>query len=153
MNSPEIVWSLVEFDRLKPSNLYKILQLRQDVFIVEQNCSYNDIDGLDDHCLHLTGYYKDDLAGYLRIVPPGKNFSEPSLGRIIVDRRYRSKGVGSKLIRHGIKHTRNLYNNTPIRIEAQAYLQSFYESLDFETVSAPYDKDGIPHIQMLLNQK
>jgi len=150
MNKSEIVWSLVEFDHLKPADLYNILQLRQDIFIIEQSCIYNDIDGVDDCCGHVTGYYREDLAGYLRIVPPGKIFREPSLGRIIVASDYRGRGVGKKLIRNGISYATNLYKNMSIRIEAQSYLQAYYECFGFEKVSKAYDKDGIQHLQMLL---
>ncbi len=146
-----IKWNFTEFDKLQAGDLYKALKLRQDIFIIEQDCIYPDLDNVDYHSFHLLGYSGDTLAAYLRVVPPGTIFTEPSLGRIIVSREYRKTGIGSELVKRGIKHTHQLYNLCPIRIEAQAHLRKFYQGLGFSKVTDAYEKDGIPHIQMLLN--
>jgi ElaA protein len=146
-----IKWIFSEFDNLRAGDLYKALKLRQDIFIIEQDCIYPDLDNMDYHSFHLLGYCGGTLAAYLRVVPPGKIFREPSIGRIIVAREYRSTGIGSELVKLGIKHTNQLYSDCRIRIEAQAHLREFYQGFGFSKVTDAYEKDGIPHIQMLLN--
>ena len=151
MNDQNIHWTLKRFDQLKPAEVYEILKLRQEVFILEQNCIYKDVDGLDQTSLHLSGRINDELALYLRLVPPGSKFEEPSMGRIVVKQEYRGNRLGQKLVKRGLATTQNRYPKQTIRIEAQLYLESFYKRLGFETVSGEYDLDGIPHIQMIIN--
>lgn len=151
MSIQRINWTCSTFNGLSATDIYQVLKLRQDIFIVEQDCIYPDIDGLDYYSHHLLGYAGDHLNAYLRIVPPGKNFTEPSIGRIVVEKSQRNAGIGTELVKQGILQTKQLYKNVPIRIEAQDHLDGFYGSFGFSKVTDPYDKDGIPHIQMLLN--
>lgn len=151
MNDQKIHWTLKRFDQLTPAEVYEILKLRQEVFILEQNCIYQDVDGLDQTSLHLSGRMNDELALYLRLVPPGRKFEEPSIGRIVVRQEYRGNRLGQKLVKRGLATIQNRYPKQTIRIEAQLYLESFYKRLGFETVSEEYDLDGIPHIQMVIN--
>ncbi len=137
------------FSQFSPVHLYSVLKLRQEVFIIEQNCIYPDIDELDldsEHLLLLDE--KNNLIGYLRIVPPGKKFKEVSLGRIIVDIQLRGTGLGQLLVKKGMELI-SKNREISIRIEAQSHLEKFYSELGFKTTSKPYDVDGISHIEML----
>lgn len=144
-------WSWQRFTALDAASLYAVLELRQAVFVLEQQCLYPDIDGRDEDCFHLLGR---DAAGrlvaYLRTVPPGGSYAEPSLGRIVTAADARGGGIGRALVLEGIARTRAEYPGQAIRISAQCYLEQFYQSLGFATVGQPYDEDGIPHIEMLL---
>ncbi|MEX0771211.1 MAG: GNAT family N-acetyltransferase [Balneolaceae bacterium] len=144
-----IDWRLSDFYELSPGLLYDLLKLRQDVFIVEQKSIYPDLDGLDEVCGHLTGLDGEQLAAYLRIVPPGEKYKEPSLGRIIVAGGYRGNKIGYELVRKGLDFAEKSYGKVPIRIEAQAHLEKFYSRLGFRVMTEPFDSDGIPHIEML----
>ncbi len=133
-----------------PEHLYSALKLRQEIFIIEQDCIYPDIDELDPHSEHLLLLIENELIGYLRIVPAGKKFEEVSLGRIIINASHRGLGMGRSLVKRGIKSVlENGYDS--IRIEAQSHLENFYYELGFKTTSKPYDVDGIPHVEMLYN--
>lgn len=137
------------FDDFSPRHLYDVLKLRQDIFIIEQNCIYNDIDGLDAYSEHLLLLEPDEtMIGYLRIVPAGIKFKECSLGRIAIEKSNRGKGFGKNLVEKGIKI---LYETGAhdIRIEAQAHLENFYKDIGFTTVSEVYEVDEIPHLQMI----
>lgn len=139
------------FDELTPDHLYEILKLRQDIFIIEQNCIYDDIDGLDKESEHLLLHNTSDcLIGYLRIVPPQIKFDEYSLGRIAIKSDNRGKGLGKMIVEKGIEAVQ-ASGARDIRIEAQAHLVNFYENVGFRSISAAYDIDGIPHLQMILN--
>lgn len=128
-----------------------IYQLRQQVFMIEQNCLYEDIDGMDPDCLHLMHGQDDELIAYLRIVPPGLHFKNPALGRIIVTPKYRGGSTGPSLIHEGISLCRKHYWNLPISIEAQYPLESYYRQFGFESCGEVYMVDNIPHIHMILN--
>ena len=138
------------FDDFTPRHLYDVLKLRQDIFIIEQDCIYDDIDGLDDKSEHILLHRVDgEIIGYLRIVPPDIKFREHSLGRIVVKKGFRGRGLGKKLVEKGIDRVRR--GGTPgIRIEAQAHLEKFYKNIGFSTVSEMYSVDGISHVQMML---
>lgn len=138
------------FDDLSPADVYNFLKLRQDIFIIEQDCIYEDIDLLDFQSEHLMLYDRTTLAAYSRIVPAGKKFDLPSIGRIIVAVNYRNKGLGRKLVEKSIEYIRK-GGHQAILIEAQIYLQKFYESFGFVKISDPYNLDGIDHIKMSLN--
>lgn len=147
----QLRWQLSAFAEFNPEQLHKIYQARCAVFIVEQNCPYQDIDGKDPQCHHLVAWdNNDEIAAYLRIVPVGVSYPEPSLGRVLSTRAWRGSGVGKELIANGIKALRGLYPAAPVRIGAQAYLEKFYASFGFQTVSDIYLEDDIPHILMLL---
>ncbi len=137
------------FDSLTPTDLYLILKLRQDVFIIEQNCIYEDIDTIDLSSEHIMLFDEDKLAAYSRLVLPSKKFKEHSIGRIVVDRAYRGKRFGREIVKKSIETLKSKGVET-IRIEAQEYLLDFYTSFGFKKVSNSYPVDGIPHVEMLL---
>lgn len=145
----QISWSYKGFDQLTPFELYHILSLRNKVFVVEQNCVYDDTDGKDLECFHLCGYMKEELVAYARIVPPGISYAEPSLGRIVTSPSVRRKGMGRELMKKGIDMVQEHYGNTGIRISAQVYLIDFYCSYGFTPIGETYPEDDIPHIEML----
>lgn len=143
-------WVEKSFSELTTAELYEILALRQRVFVLEQTCLYNDLDGLDDRCDHLWTRGPDGaIAAYLRILPPGLTFPEPSLGRVIVAASARGTGAGRALMREGQARVRAKYGDVPIRIAAQAYLLRFYSELGFRRASDDYLEDGIPHLEMV----
>ena len=142
-------WRFRHFDSFETAEWHAVLQLRARVFIVEQDCPYLDPDQKDPKCWHLEGFLGDALVATLRIVPPEISYDEPSIGRVVVDPDLRGQQLGRELMVRGIAFCQDLFP-MPIRISGQAYLQNFYESLDFATVSEPYLEDDIPHIEMLL---
>ena len=135
------------FNDLTAKELYEILRLRVDVFVVEQNCSYPEVDGKDLDAWHLWFEDEDGIAGYLRLLAPGVSFKEASIGRVIAKKR--RCGIGSKLMQAGIEKIKEIYGNTDIRIEAQVYAREFYEKAGFVKVSEEFLDDGIPHLEML----
>ncbi len=146
-------WQCSTFDQLSNADLYQVLQQRQMVFILEQTCFYNDFDGFDQDAHHLLGWRtadgKRELGAYLRILAPGAKYAEMSLGRVLTATGARGTGIGRELLAQGIAHAERLYPGHRIRIGAQQYLEGFYSSFGFVTSSAPYDEDGIMHIDML----
>lgn len=143
-------WNWAFFEDLRPLDLYDILELRSKVFIVEQNCAYQDTDGADRLCHHLWTRSADgSVAAYLRVVPPGVKYHEPSLGRIATSPAARRTGLGRALVREGILRAEQLYGRGAIRIGAQRYLLRFYEGFGFVSTGLDYDEDGIPHSEML----
>lgn len=145
-----IKWSYKTFDNLSNSELYNILRLRSEVFIIEQQCIYQDLDGKDLKSHHLTAWDGDNLVAYTRIVPPGVSFPEVSIGRVLTSPLYRGNGKGIALMQKSIEKVYETYGKTPIRIGAQLYLKKFYENLGFAKDSDQYLEDGIPHIEMIL---
>ena len=146
-----MTWKIIhEFHQFEAIDLYRVLKLRQDVFIIEQDCIYDDIDTLDTVSRHLLLFDEDSLVAYCRIVPEGKKFDAPSIGRVIVDPKYRNSGKGKELM---IKALGLLKKESISRvvIEAQEHLEKFYQSLGFQKRSEPYDVDGINHILMDIN--
>ena len=144
-----ISWKLKLFSELSTAELYAILRLRGEVFIVEQNCPYVDADGKDFNSHHLMGYVGDDLAAYSRLVFAGISYEEVSIGRVITSAKYRGKDFGKLLMQQSITEIERLYGKVPIRIGAQAYLKKFYEGFGFIDMNEPYMEDGIPHLIML----
>ena len=142
-------WQITEFRQLGEDALYAILHLRQAVFVVEQACLYQDLDGLDQGATHMLCWDKDGLAAYQRCLPPGKSFTESSIGRIVVAPDHRKSGLGKTLVLRGIQHNLDRWPGSGIRINAQAYLGKFYSELGFDPVGEAYDEDGILHQQML----
>ncbi|MBL7777126.1 MAG: GNAT family N-acetyltransferase [Chitinophagales bacterium] len=137
------------FADLTLAELYAMMQLRQEVFIVEQNCPYLDADGKDVKSHHLLCYDTDALVAYCRLLPSGVSYEEPSIGRVITAARVRNTGLGKLLMQKAIEHIELLFGNNTIRIGAQAYLKKFYEQFGFEDMQQPYLEDGIPHLIML----
>lgn len=152
MSASELSWQLYRFDELSTDQLYAIIRLRQDIFVVEQNCIYSDLDGLDQESLHLCGWRDNELLCYLRCLPPGLDYQESALGRILVGPAARGLKLGRELVRRGIEVNLKQWPGSGIRIGAQAYLEGFYEDLGFETCSDVYDEDGIPHIKMTFKE-
>ena len=139
------------FKDLTVDELYAILQLRETVFVVEQNCIYNDIDNLDQVCYHLFSedHNTGKIIAYTRLVPANIKFDVPAVGRLISDKNYRGKGLGRTLMMKSIEETCRLFNTNVVKISAQMYLLNFYASIGFKPISQPYDEDGIGHIDML----
>lgn len=144
-----INWRLKQFDELSLQELYAIMYLRQEVFVVEQNCAFIDADGKDQQCWHLSGLCQGELAVYARIVPPGVIYAEPSVGRIVSAPKFRHLGYGRQLMVEALRVLEQLYGRVPVKIEAQLYLKEFYESYDFVAKDEPYILDNILHIKML----
>lgn len=146
-----VQWQVKTFEELSTRDMYEILRVRQEVFVFEQNCPYQDVDGLDDVSWHL--YQKDEasdkILAYLRITFAGHKYDEVSIGRVLTTDAARGMGLGKSLIAEAMHFLAEQCPNQPVRISAQLYLQEFYEGFGFKVVSAPYDEDGIPHIEML----
>lgn len=142
-------WVLKSFEELSNNELYAILKLRCEVFVVEQNCPYLDEDDKDQNSYHLMGWKDDLLAAYTRLLPAGLAFEEASIGRVVTSTKARGAGIGRELMLQSIKQLYNLFGKVPIRIGAQLYLKNFYASLGFEQVSDMYLEDNIPHVKML----
>jgi ElaA protein len=141
-------WKIKRFTALSTDELYDLLQLRSEVFIVEQNCVYQDIDGKDRKALHLIGTYNAKIAAYARLFDAGDYFDEASIGRVVIGTQYRNKKWGHELMQQAIVGVETHFKTTQITISAQLYLQQFYESHGFVATSEVYLEDDIPHIQM-----
>ena len=149
-----ITWQCLAFSELTAAQLYAILQVRSEVFVVEQNCVYLDMDGADPQCLHLIAWTDDmQIAAYLRLVPPGLKFTEASIGRVITSQIARGQGIGKQLIAKGLAQIQTSYPGQAVRIGAQQYLEKFYQSFGFNTCSEMYLEDDIAHVEMLLSAK
>lgn len=142
-----------KFDELSTTELYSIIFLREQVFVVEQKCYYQDADNNDQKSMHLMHYIGGSLAGYLRIIPPGITFKNASIGRVAVSKKHRGVNLGREIMEVAIGHLNELYPGQTIKIGAQQYLNKFYKSLGFENTGEGYLEDGIPHIDMLLHSK
>jgi len=145
-----MTWHCVPFSELPLLDFHNISQLRNAVFVVEQDCVFQDLDGKDVLAYHL--YYKNNegrIVAYARLFKPGDYYTEASIGRIVVAIEARKHNYGRKLLAKSIDEVQRLFGQVPIRIGAQTYLQKFYESFQFTQVEAPYLEDGIPHIFML----
>jgi len=147
----QIKWKLKFFNELSTEELYKILQLRSEVFIVEQNSPYQDLDGKDFKCYHFMGYSDKGLVAYTRLLPKGVSYAEASIGRVVTSRSVRGEGAGKELMNLSIIEIERLFGKGPIRIGAQLYLKKFYESFGFMHEGESYNEDNIPHIIMLRN--
>ncbi len=145
-----ITWNCKSFTELTNYELYNILKLRNEVFVVEQNCPYQDCDDKDQHCYHLMGWDSNKLLAYSRLLPSGLSFKEPSIGRVVTSPSVRGKSVGKELMQRSIERAHKIYGRLSIAIGAQLYLKGFYESLGFIKTSDIYLEDGIEHIEMLL---
>jgi ElaA protein len=141
-------WELKTFRSLTAAELYEALRLRAEVFVVEQNCVYQDCDGHDPHCRHLFGWKEGKLAAYLRIVPPGRKYEETSLGRVVTGLGFRGQRLGHGLVEEALRLL-DAEGAGAVRISAQAYLEKFYAGFGFVAQGEGYLEDGIPHIEML----
>lgn len=145
----QIQWLLKKFEELSPGQLYAVLQLRNEVFVVEQNCVFQDADDKDQSSFHLMGFANGKLIAYTRLVPAGVGYEQPSIGRVVTSPSVRHSGAGKELMRQSIAAVYALFGEQPIKIGAQLYLKKFYESFGFKQISDVYDEDGIDHIYML----
>lgn len=145
-----LTWYHKHFKDLTITELYQILQLRNEVFIVEQNCPFQDLDDKDFKCFHLMGFDTETqkVLAYTRIVPQGISYQAASIGRVVTSPLARGGGIGKVLMQKSIELLAELYGGVPIRIGAQYYLKKFYESLGFQQVEEIYLEDGIEHILM-----
>ncbi|MEX6626759.1 GNAT family N-acetyltransferase [Tenacibaculum salmonis] len=143
-----MIFLIKKFTELTTSELYEILQLRSEVFVVEQNCVYQDIDGKDQKALHVLGIKNQKIIAYTRLFNSGEYFDTPSIGRVIVKNSERTYGYGHHLIKVSIQAIFDYYNKNNITISAQKYLIKFYESHGFFKVGKGYLEDGIPHVKM-----
>ena len=148
-----MIWKLKSFDELTTVELYYILRLRNEVFIVEQNCPYQDLDNKDLKAWHLMGMKENRLLAYSRLLAPGISYSESSIGRVVSSPMERKTGIGKKLMEESIQQIGNLFQTDIIRIGAQLYLKKFYESFGFIQDGETYLEDNIPHIIMLRKPK
>jgi ElaA protein len=145
-------WVLKKFTDLSVDELYLVIQLRNDVFVVEQNCVFQDADGKDPYAWHLMGFDEENrLSAYTRLLPAGASFNEASIGRVITARFARNSGIGKNLMTESIISLYMLFGKQPIKIGAQLYLKKFYESFGFQQTSDVYLEDDIEHIEMLLS--
>ena len=143
-------WTFAKFDELSRRDIHDLYQARLAVFVVEQKCPFQDVDGVDPQCWHLIGRGEDgSVLAYSRLVPPGVKYAEPSIGRVLTMAAARRSGAGRELVRESIAQAERLWPGRPLRIGAQQYLEKFYGGFGFVRCSEPYDEDGIQHIEML----
>ncbi|HEY0091797.1 MAG TPA: GNAT family N-acetyltransferase [Flavobacterium sp.] len=145
----EIEWKIIAFKALSTDELYDLLRLRSDVFVVEQNCVYADLDGKDSTALHLVGVNNGKIIGYARLFKPGDYFDDASIGRVAIAKSFRNRQLGHQLMREAIVGIRRHYNESRISISAQLYLRNFYEMHGFIPIGETYLEDEIPHIKMV----
>ncbi|WP_282134909.1 GNAT family N-acetyltransferase [Seonamhaeicola maritimus] len=139
------------FNELSKQELYDLLQLRSEVFVVEQDCVYQDLDGKDQKALHVLGYKNDDLVAYTRIFKPGDYFNEASIGRVVVAKNQRQFKYGYSIMEASINAIKDFFNESKIKISAQCYLKQFYNNIGFKEVGEEYLEDDIPHVGMIKN--
>ena len=147
------VWQWGRLAELSPEDLYAVVRLREEVFIVEQQCAYHDADGRDPQAWHLLGWSDGqkgrNLVAYARIFEPGIRYTESSIGRVVTAPRVRGTGLGKTLMAEALRRLDGLAPGQPVKIAAQRRLEKFYLDLGFRTVSPPYEEDGIIHVDML----
>lgn len=142
-------WQTAGFQALGNEELYKLLSLRQEVFVLEQQCFYRDLDDFDQQAAHILCWQDTQLMAYQRCLAPGSSYKESSIGRIVVAPAARGTGLGKDLVERGIAHNLQHWPQSNIRINAQLHLEGFYTDLGFATQGEAYDEDGIMHVQML----
>ncbi len=141
-------WQIKQFNELDIHELYSILKLRVEVFVVEQNCPYPEIDDCDQGAIHLMYVSNNQIEAYCRIIPAGEKYSLCSIGRVIVKEEARGKGLARELMNRAIEEIEKQWDVDTIQICAQSHLQKFYRSVGFNTISDEFDEDGIPHVYM-----
>ena len=139
------------FDEIDTKELYQIMQLRSQVFVVEQDCIYQDLDGRDQKAIHIIGKKDNRIVAYTRAFKAGDYFKQASIGRVVVHGEERAHGYGKVIVGASIKAVEEVFNETTIKLSAQTYLKKFYTSLGFKAYGEGYLEDGIPHISMLRN--
>ena len=144
-----VIWQCLHFSQLSIEQVYEILRARNEVFVVEQNCPYQDCDNKDLDAMHITGHMENNLVAYMRILSPGISFpGAASIGRVLTAPIGRKKGIGKALMKYSIQQCENLYENFPIIIAAQLYLEKFYLEFGFNRSSENFLEDNIPHLLM-----
>ena len=152
MSSRSLVrWTVKHFNDLSPFELYAILRLRNEVFVVEQNCVFQDADNKDQRAWHLMGWLGENLVAGTRLLPAGVTFAEASIGRVVTSPSVRGQDIGKELMRQSIERLGQFIGVVPIRIGAQLYLKGFYEAFGFVQASEVYLEDSIEHIEMIRN--
>jgi ElaA protein len=149
---PSVAWQWKRFNELASAELYALLAARAAVFVVEQHCAFQDVDGCDPFAWHLLGWMPDakrSLGAYLRLIEPGHKYREPSIGRVLTVAALRGTGLGRDAMREGLKRCAEIYPGMPVRIAAQQRLERFYTEFGFRLASDPYEEDGILHVDML----
>jgi ElaA protein len=153
-------WRFAPFAELTPREVHDLFQARAAAFIVEQNCVFQDVDGVDPECWHLLGYLSSpkgegepQLVAYCRLLPAGVKFAECSIGRVVTTQAVRGTGMGRELMGEALRRAQTLWPQAAIRIGAQRHLERFYNDFGFIVASQPYDEDGILHIEMLLEKE
>lgn len=145
-------WKLKAFEELTNKEIYTILKERTTVFVVEQECPYLEVDGKDIESYHLFAEKDGEFVAYLRILPPGVAYQESSLGRILVKKEYRRQGIAEELVKRGLTFIHDELKEKKVKIQAQSYLHTFYQSFGFHAISEEYLEDDIPHIDMVLGE-
>ncbi len=145
--------NIAPFDQLALKELYSLLKLRAEIFVVEQNCVYNDLDSHDEQAYHLMAIDNNAVVGYARILPPNTRFKEASIGRLVVDKDFRFNGLARQLMTIAAEWLFKEWQVPCIQISAQKYLKGFYGSLGYQIISEEYLEDGIPHLKMELKKE
>lgn len=145
------IFKIKRFNELSLSELYESLQLRSEVFVVEQNCVYQEVDGKDTKAIHVLGMFNNTVVAYARLFAPGDYFENASIGRVLISEKYRDRKWGHDLIKESLQAIKTHYNAKEVTISAQLYLKKFYESHGFIQQGEGYLEDGIPHIEMNLS--
>jgi ElaA protein len=145
----QLRWQWCSMHELTTTQLYTLLAAREAVFVVEQRCAYQELDGLDPQAMHLVAWSGEAVAACLRLIPPGIRIGEPALGRIMTARAFRGQGLGRELMRRALRFVEDAYPGSALHISAQAHLEHFYRAFGFAPVSQPYLEDGILHLGML----
>ena len=145
----ELRWEWKGFNELSAEEMYTVLCVRQEVFVLEQECLYLDADGKDRKSFHLMGFDGNELMAYARIVEPGISYEEVSIGRILSSKNARGTGAGVELMNQALTRIELMYGRVPVRISAQSYLEKFYKKFGFEPTGKEYLEDEIPHMEML----
>lgn len=146
-------WQIKHFKELSPEELYNILKLRSEIFVVEQQCIYLDCDDKDKSSYQLfTRNQQGEIVASVRILPKEISYKEPSIGRVVVSKDYRRRGIASEMMKVAVDFIKREFNECAIRISAQLYLLDFYKGVGFQPVSEPYLEDNIPHIEMLYRE-
>jgi ElaA protein len=145
----QIDWKIKHFVDLNQYELYDVFALRINVFVVEQNCPYPELDGKDKHCFHVIGEHEGEVVATARIIPAGISYPEVSIGRVATHANFRKKGLGHLIMKNCLEFIQTEFGKGSIRISAQAHLQNYYEKHDFKATGKEYLEDGIPHLEML----
>ncbi len=141
------------FEQLDKNELYDVLAFREKIFVVEQECAYQELDHFDQQSTHILGYSQNELVAYARVLPPDTVYTQSSIGRVAVKKEARNTGFGRLLFKAALEEAQRLYSDQNIKIQAQIYLEEFYASFGFKTISEPYPDWGIWHVDMILEAR